>query len=681
MEVQQTMPGEHLSRLSMDLDGASLTVNAAAAADAHEHEHALYSHIPGMLSVSDETGSILAVSDHWLELLGYTRSEVIGTDRSRYFSPQWLAYVQARVIPAINANGFVDGVELEMIRKDGSYMPVLVSSRGEFDPETGRRRYVTLSIDLSERKTAEQELRQSEARFRALFECASDLNLVVDAGGIVRIASPSVLDVMGYTAADIIGQSLFDFVHADDLSSARESFEALNARPGAIDRGEMRARARDGNWRSIAWSARNAMNVAGIDGILITGRDMTEFRRLEAQLSDARRLQSIGALAGGIAHDINNILGAVLGFAKFLQEDLQRDTPQHAYAERIVSASERGRDLIHQVFAFSRAGRVERQPENVVALVEETIRTLPALMPAEVQLSVNLERKPLIARVNAAQIQQLLLNLTLNARDALGGKPGAVTIAVGEVDAASEDYRELRFHEGNGVHLRMGAHEIVLGALEPAARYLRLTVTDTGIGMAPNILANAFEPFFTTKSRASGTGLGLATVRNIVAAAGGSCLARSAPNRGTTLAIWLPLIEDDARAAAPAVPSVTAKKGEGRIIVVDDERDLADATAIGLRRLGYQAVAFSDPKEALQRFSDQPDQWRAIISDHRMPGMTGLQLLGAIKDIRPGVDFILCSGFTDGTIEHAAFEQGASHFFLKPVDLASLATAIETGPR
>jgi hypothetical protein len=196
--------------------------------------------------------------------------------------------------------------------------------------------------------------------------------------------------------------------------------------------------------------------------------------------------------------------------------------------------------------------------------------------------------------------------------------------------------------------------------------------------MAPDILANAFEPFFTTKNRASGTGLGLATVRNIVAAAGGSCLMRSGPERGTTISIWLPLIDDEFQTATPSVPTAAARQGEGRIIVVDDERDLADATAIGLRRLGYQAVAFSDPKEALQRFSDHPDQWRAIISDHRMPGMTGLQLLTAMKNIYPAVDFILCSGFTDGTIEHAAFELGASHFFLKPVDLASLATAIET---
>lgn len=648
-----------------------------AAATALAEDYRLYSNIPGMISVTDEDGILVAVSDHWLQQMGYTRDEVIGTPRAHYLSPQWLAYLRARVLPAIEAQGIVDGVELELLRKDGSPLPVLVSSRTEISALSGRRFYVSVSIDLSEPKEAERELRQSEARFRALFEWASDLNLVVDQAGLIRIASPSTLDIMGYPASDVVGKSLFDFIHPEDSRKGHEMLDALCQRDGAIERGELRARAGDGNWRSIAWSARNAMNVQGIDGILITGRDMTEFRRLEAQLNDARRLQSIGALAGGIAHDINNILGAVLGFAKFLHEDLDRESPQHAYADRIVSASERGRDLIHQVFAFSRAGRVERQPENVVALTEETVRTLPALLPPEAKLLVQVERKPLIARVNAAQIQQLLLNLSLNARDALGGKPGAINIHVGEMMIGGTDYRELRFHEGNGIHTRDGGHEIVLGSLEAAARYVRITVADTGSGMPPDVLANAFEPFFTTKSRASGTGLGLATVRNIVAAAGGSCIMRSTLNQGTTIAVWLPLIDAEVP-TAPIVQPTQATKGQGRIIVVDDERDLADATAIGLRRLGYEAVAFNEPAEALRRFKENPENWRAVISDHRMPGMTGLQLLSAMKDARAEVDFILCSGFTDGTIEHVAFEHGASHFFLKPVDIATLATAIET---
>ncbi|HEY1722860.1 MAG TPA: PAS domain S-box protein [Magnetospirillaceae bacterium] len=676
------MAREQISRLEMEPGDNSVAARFATdAVDDRTPDYRVYSGIPGMVTVADADGCLVAVSDHWLQQMGYTREEVLGTRRTQYFSPQWLAYLRARVIPEVDARGTVDGVELELIRKDGTYLPVLVSSRADSDPVTGRRLYVTVSIDISEHKAAERELRQSEARFRALFECASDLNLVIDLSGIVRLASPSTLDVMGYAPAELIGKSLFDYIHPDEAIPSREKLDLLSVHPGAIERGEMRARASDGSWRSIAWSARNAINVPGIDGILITGQDMTEFRRLEAQLNDARRLQSIGTLAGGIAHDINNILGAVLGFAKFLHEDLDRDSPQHTYADRIVSASERGRDLIHQIFAFSRAGRVERQPEDVVALTEETIKTLPALMPIEAKLSVRVEHKPLIARVNAAQIQQLLLNLAVNARDALGGKTGAITIDVGEISLESNDYRELRFHEGNGVHPKGAGHEIVLGSLESAARYVRITVTDTGIGMGPEVLANAFEPFFTTKSRSSGTGLGLATVRNIVAATGGSCIMQSATNRGTTISVWLPLIHAEPQSVSVPPPAVARKEGQGRIIVVDDERDLADATAIGLRRLGYQAVAFNDPVEALRCFTDDPDQWRAVISDHRMPGMTGLQLLTSMKEIRPSIDFILCSGFTDGTIEHVAFEQGASHFFLKPVDLANLATAIETSPR
>jgi PAS domain S-box-containing protein len=678
------MSSERFVKRSDGSNGGTAAAHSAVAKDGPlPRDFRSYNTIPGMLSVVDEDGRFIAVSDHWLEKMGYARDDVIGTPRSKYFSPQWHAYFRARVLPVIDAEGCVDGVELELVRKDGSPLSVLISSRVEIDPDSRRRYYVTLCVDLNERKRSEEELRGSEARFRALFECSSDVVLVVDAAGVVRIASPSILDVMGYQTADAVGRSVFDLVHPEDVAGVRAAFASLGGRPGAIERGEARARASDGHWRSFAWSARNAMTVPGIEGLLVSARDLTEFRRLESQLNDARRLQAIGALAGGIAHDINNVLGAILGFAKLLHEDLNEASTQRTYADRIVSASERGRDLIHQVFTFSRAGRVERQPEDVAALAEETVQALPALLPPEVRLSVQIEHKPLVARVNAAQIQQLLLNLVLNSRDALVAGSGAIAVDVGEIGTDSEDYRQLRFYEGNGIHAdhTLGGHEIVLGALDAAPCYVRILVSDTGKGMERDTLVNAFEPFFTTKSRATGTGLGLATVRSIAAAAGGACVMRSAPGRGTTVSVWLPLMDIEAKPAPVQPTAAPARRGRGRVIVVDDEQDLADATAIGLRRLGYEAVAFNDPKEALQRFTASPEDWRSVISDHRMPGMTGLQLLEAMKAARPAVDFILCSGFTDGTIEGAAFERGASHFFLKPVDVASLAKAIEANPQ
>lgn len=464
-------------------------------------DYRLYSAIPGMLSVTDDDGMIVAVSDHWLRVMGYSRDEVIGTHRSRYFTPDSLNHLQTVVLPDMDRTGSIDGVALELVRKDGTALPVLVSSKLETDPSTGQPCRVTVSIDRSDQQHSERALRESEARFRALFENASDLSCVVDGTGIVRLASPSVRDVMGYPAAYVIGHSLFDFVHPDDAAEWRELLASLGARPGAVERGEVRARAGDGNWRSLAWSARNALNVPGIGGIFISARDVTQFRRLEAQLGDARRLQAIGTLAGGIAHDVNNILGAILGFAKFLCEDLTKETPQHSYADRIVAAGERGRDLIHQIFAFSRAGRVERQPEDVVALCQETVRALPALLPDNVRLTVRFERHPLIARVNAAQIQQLLMNLTLNARDALKGEAGAIELEVTEVAIDDDEYRDLCLHEGNGVHVaRHGGSEIVLGALDTSSRFVRIMVSDTGAGMNAEILANAFEPFLDRKS-------------------------------------------------------------------------------------------------------------------------------------------------------------------------------------
>jgi PAS domain S-box-containing protein len=644
----------------------------------------IYAHMPAMLSVTDENRLIAMVSENWLKLLGYSRDEVIGKPASDFLTPASLDHLRRNVVPQLEAHGQSDGVEVELIRKDGAPLHVLASSRIERDPVTGRRQFLTVSMDLTERKRAEQDkneaehaLQRSEAHFRAMFENSSELICVVDAERKVRIANPSTAEVLGYRPQDIIGRTITEFLHPDDTAPIEALLTSISHLPGCIAQGEARLKAQDGSWRAVAFSARNALQIPGIEGIFITGRDITQFKRLESQLSDSRRLESIGALAAGVAHDFNNILGAVLGFAKFLVTDLDPAEPQHAYAQRIIAASERGRELVQQIFSFSRAGRVERCTHDLVTLVEESAGTLPALLPERARLAVKLAPRPLVATVNAAEIQQVILNLAINARDALGKKSGTIEIEVAEIAADHEDHRRLRLFEGRGVHgVENGMKEIVFGSSAPAKRFVRITVADSGSGMTPETLTRAMEPFFTTKSRATGTGLGLATVRNIVSATGGCLVVRSAIGRGTSVMVWLPL-EEHASVIAVSRPAETpGPSGEGRILVIDEESDVADAIAIGLSRLGYQAVAVTDPIKALQDFARHPEQWKMVVSGQSMAGMTGLQLLAAMTRIRPTLGYILCSGSGDEEVEHAALAGGALHFFRKPVGVEQLAEAI-----
>ncbi len=418
------------------------------------------------------------------------------------------------------------------------------------------------------------------------------------------------------------------------------------------------------------------MDVPSVAGIIINAHDVTAAQELEEQLLQARKMEAVGQLAGGIAHDFNNVLGAILGFASFLVQDLDPSSAQHNYAGRIMKASERGRDLIQQIMTFSRAGNVERQAEDLCAIIRETSELLRGSLPPSANVSVAAPIEPLVASVNGAQIHQVLLNVCLNACDALAGQRGDIAIDACRLDPASTLAHSLPKMMGRGVFpTEDGRFEFLIGAFDAGRRYARIAVADSGHGMNEQILASAFEPFFTTKGRGRGTGLGLAVVRSAVTAVGGALRICSASDRGTTIEIFIPLIDGEAT-RPPNVRSTVALSGHERILVVDDEQDVADVVSIGLDRLGYEVAAVQDPAEAVQIFMEDPDAWDVVISDQVMPGMRGLELLAALKCLRPSVAFILCTGFSDGPTERMALDAGAGAFFLKPVLPEQLAAAV-----
>ena len=397
----------------------SQEIQGAAPSPAGQYEGP-YDRMPALLAITDENRAIVTVNDNWLRELGYERDEVVGQPVVRFLTSGSAEFLRQVSVPQLEACGESDAVEVALIRKDGSSLPVLTSVRVEIDPVTYRRQFLSVSMDMS------------------------------------------------------------------------------------------------------------------------------AYKRQEGRHNDARRLESVGALASGVAHDFNNILGAMLGFSKFLVADIDPASPEHAYAQRIVALCERGDDLVHQVFSYARAGRAERRPEDIVAIAEETIDALPASLSTPVRLSVDSTSDRLVAKVNASEMERLIVNLALNARDALGHQGGEIGIEVAGIAAGHDDFLRLRAIEGQGVQgTTDGMHEIACGSCGLADQLARITVTDSGKGMSPETLARAFEPFFTTKSRASGAGLGLATVRNIVTAAGGACTIRTAIERGTAVSVWLPLIGSD----------------------------------------------------------------------------------------------------------------------------------------
>ncbi|HXZ02937.1 MAG TPA: PAS domain S-box protein [Stellaceae bacterium] len=529
------------------------------------------------------------------------------------------------------------------------------------------------SADITLRKRAEDALRRSEERFRALIEHSNDMVTVIARDGRITYRSPSSVEVTGYPAAEVLGRSLLDLVHPNDVGAIKSTVLPLAGRPGARASGRTRIRHRDGSWRTLAWSARDASDVPGVEGIIINSRDVTEAQQLENQLRESQKMEAIGQLAGGIAHDFNNILGAILGFAGFLLQDLPKEAPEHRFVERIVTAGERGKDLARQILAFSRRSAVEREPIDLARLARETRDLLSASLPSSTRFELTVGDEGLVANVNAAQINQILLNLCLNANDALQGEPGAIAVALSRVEAANSDAAPTE--AAAGAEARSEAGRAVVGALRPGCAYARIAVADTGVGMPPDVLKRIFDPFFTTKARGRGTGLGLSVVHGIVTDHGGALLVTSRPGGGSVFNVYLPLADHDAEMARQEAPAAELR-GRERVLVVDDDVVIADVLSMGLERLGYEAVALNEPQEAVEAVAQDPDAWDVVVSDQVMPRIKGLALFRRLKEIHPSLRFILCTGFGDGVTEETALAAGVDAFFMKPASPEEIADAI-----
>ncbi|HWE75178.1 MAG TPA: ATP-binding protein [Stellaceae bacterium] len=405
-------------------------------------------------------------------------------------------------------------------------------------------------------------------------------------------------------------------------------------------------------------------------GIITLIRDLTyrnraqrERQRLESQLVQASKLEAIGQLAGGVAHDFNNLLGAILGFARFIEEDLPNDSDQHHYASRIVAACERGKAIVTQINSFAHARNIERMPTDLAPLLQETRDLLFGLVRQTTALTIEIEDPPLPVLANAGQIVQLMVNLVANANDAIESDGGRIAITARRIahgDILEEEDGQLSLFDEKYRRRR------IIGQLDLAREYARIDVSDSGKGIPPRIVQRIFEPFFTSKRRTGGTGLGLAVVQSILNSHEGVLYLDSAEGKGTTFSLYLPLV---AAAKAEAYARGVGARNEGteRVLIVDDDIDVADMLSIGLARIGYEVAVSNDPVEALEAFTEDPNGWDVAIIDRMMPEMGGIELAQRLRAIRNDLRVILCTGLDDGTLEPHDGSQAFDLFFIKPI--------------
>ncbi|MEQ8229370.1 MAG: PAS domain-containing protein [Rhodospirillales bacterium] len=536
----------------------------------------------------------------------------------------------------------------------------------------------TAIMDVTERKRADVALKESEARFRGLFENAPAGITIKTISGRYLAMNKTFLDWKGWDLVDVVGRRTTDlFTEDEGLISGEEDAQVVGNRTPIMK--EVVIKCADGrNLVTTNITAPMLTPDGDVTGICSFYVDVSEIREIEAQLQQAQKMEAIGRLAGSIAHDFNNLLGAMMGFNEFLIEDLEDGTPQHNFAERVAKAGERAKQLVSQILAFSRASHGEQTVIDLNAIGEEAATLLSGTLPVTTRVVFSPSDAEVIALTNAGQMSQVLMNLGVNANDAFSGADGVVSIGVERISAGS---KALQVHEGpvkttpeDFMEIREaedGAWQVVAGAIEPDADHVLIYVEDTGPGIPEHVLRRIFDPFFTTKEAGKGTGLGLAVVHGIVTAHHGAVCVHTKAGEGTRFEVFLPCaVSSEAGDAADEMKEQVS--GQGMILIVDDERDVADMVSIGLERLGYEVGVCAGGEEALEVFKDTPDLWRAVISDQIMPDMRGMDLVRQIKAIRADIPCILCTGYSDTLTEETARAGGADAFFQKPVSAARI---------
>ncbi len=569
--------------------------------------------------------------------------------------------------------GGKDGWECEfrLRRADGTYDWAHGRGRVVRDEQGRVVQMIGATVDISGRKNAEAALREREQRWLLALEGSNTGAWDWDVPSGTVIYARRWKHILGY-AEDEIGNTLQDWeklVHPDDLAAARRAVDAIVSGQTPEYQIEHRLRCRDGSWK---WTADRGTTIERqadgkprrVVGALIDISDRKQAEadrtRLQAQLMQSQKMEAIGQLTGGIAHDFNNILGIIMGNVDLAMMHARSDHGASVTEclTGIQEAGERARDLVKKMLVFSRRrGDADAKPIALQGILSEVKTILARTFPSGIQIAEHIDPDAPLACIDPTDIHQALLNLAINARDAIGEH--------GRIDVT------LR-HRRKTAEVCSACREDIRG------EYVELTVSDTGAGIATEDLAWIFEPFFSTKEMGKGSGMGLSMVQGIVHKAGGHILVDSIPGGGTSVRmLFVPAAVDPAEEAPRKARQTPSRAATGcRVLLVDDEPALAAILARTLENSGYRVRVFTDSGAALQAFRAAPEQFDVLVTDQTMPGLSGDRLACAVMEEKPGIPVILCTGFSSKVDEETAIALGITRFLPKPVSTIQLIQAV-----
>ncbi|GBC60306.1 hypothetical protein DENIS_1257 [Desulfonema ishimotonii] len=509
-----------------------------------------------------------------------------------------------------------------------------------------------LARDIRIRRQTEKALRQSEEKYRTLVENTPDMIICFDRDCRHLYVSPSVKKIADMPPDQFTGKTPGQLGLPDAYCGfCKQSVKAVFDTASSVEK-EFDLETPGGglsfNWRFFP----EPDEKGGVVTVMVIARDVTHRKKMEEEranlhirLLQTQRLEAIGTLAGGIAHDFNNILSPIIGYAELASDDVTGDSETSAKLSEILTAANRAKKLIQQILTFSRQNVPERRPLKLRSSVLEASKLLRATLPATIEILHHIDDTCRPVMADSTQIHQVIMNLGTNAWHAMRETGGILSFSLNEI--------------------RLEGSDDIPGKMAPGD-YVRMTVSDTGHGMTPDIAERIFDPYFTTKENGKGTGLGLSVVHGIIKNHGGSITVYSEPGKGTTFNIYIPVITEKYSVIPPRHDS-EMEKGCERILIVDDEEQIVRMMRLMLERFGYHVTSHTSSPDAVKCFRARPDQFDLVITDMTMPRMTGDMLARELKAIRPDIPVIICTGFSEQLNEKEAEKMGADYFMMKPV--------------
>jgi PAS domain S-box-containing protein len=608
--------------------------------------------MPDLVWLKDADGTYLSCNKTFQRLYGVEESRLVGKKDCDFTSKEIADSFRMHDQKAMESKGSTVNEEYLTFAENGYHGLFETIKTAMHDEDGNLIGVLGVARDISERVKSENRIKESERKFRTLFEHAADAIYLAAMDGTLLDCNTSAQKQTGYSREELLALTVSDL---DPRSAADKDRENIwdNIGLGEIATLSTRHLRKDGSHFPVEISL-SKIEMEQEIVLLAFVRDVTEKVETEGLLRQALKMEAIGTLAGGIAHDFNNILAAILGYAEIAHESSPEGTLIREDLQQVLQAANRAKGLVQQILAFSRQTVSEKKLLQPALIVTETISLLRSSLPATIKIEQDVDMGASNILADPTEIHQVVMNLCTNAYHAMEETGGTLTVSLKNRIITRDDLE-------NNSHLQPG-------------NFIHLFVKDSGVGISQELVSRIFDPYFTTKDIGKGTGMGLAIVHGIVKGYDGTITCRSEPGEGTTFEILLPASPEQSKVKAQQAASVAV--GSERILFIDDEKMLTQMASLMLGRLGYQVTTCNSSLEALEMFENQPEAFDLVITDQTMPEMTGVDLSRRILQLKPQQRIIICTGFSSLISESQAHAIGIKGFAHKPITKSDMAVLV-----